>query len=59
MTPTSQGEHDAAGNSADRPDRDHREGDVTPHNIPAPSSPAPDEEAVRKGEDNLDSIVPK
>lgn len=38
---------------------DDRRHTVDPASNPAPSSPPPDEEAVRRGEENLDSVTPK
>lgn len=38
--------------------RDDRRSTVNPADNPAPSSPQPDEEAVRKGEENLESVKP-
>jgi hypothetical protein len=37
---------------------DDRRGTVNPADSPAPSSPAPDEDAVRKGEESLERIKP-
>lgn len=37
---------------------DDRRGSVNPADSPAPSSPAPDEAAVRAGEEKLDSVKP-
>jgi len=37
---------------------DDRRGTVDPSQNPAPSSPAPDEEAVRKGEEALERVKP-
>ncbi len=37
---------------------DDRRGTVRPADDPAPASPAPDEDAVRKGEDVLERVKP-
>ncbi len=50
-------DHSSAGPAARRGE-DDRKGRVNPAENPAPSSPAPDEEAVRKGEQNLDRVKP-
>jgi hypothetical protein len=38
---------------------DERRGAVNPADNPAPSSPAADEDAVRKGQESLDSVTTK
>jgi hypothetical protein len=38
---------------------DDRRAGTNPAHDPAPRSPAPDEDAVRKGQENLDSITAK
>ena len=38
---------------------DERRADVDPSSNPAPHSPAADEEAVRKAEENLDRVTTK
>ena len=38
---------------------DDRRAGTNPAEDPAPRSPAPDEEAVRKGQENLDSVTAK
>ena len=49
-------QHGASTESAGRRGTDDRRGTVRPENHPAPRSPAPDEEAVRKGRDVLDRV---
>jgi hypothetical protein len=38
---------------------DERRTNTNPADNPAPRSPAPDDEAVRKGQENLDSVTTK
>jgi hypothetical protein len=39
--------------------QDDRRTPTNPADDPAPRSPAPDDEAVRKGQENLDSVTTK
>jgi hypothetical protein len=39
--------------------KDDRRGDVNPADNPMPSSPQADPEAVRRGQENLDSVTTK
>jgi hypothetical protein len=39
--------------------QDDRRAETNPAHDPAPRSPAPDEEAVRKGQENLDTVTTK
>ena len=44
--------------SAGRRGQDDRRGDVDPTDNPAPQSPPPDEEAIRRGEETLGRVKP-
>ena len=50
-----------ARSAAEQPSRGHddRRATVDPAQNPAPSSPPADEDAVRRGEDNLDRVISK
>lgn len=47
--------HESPSETAKR-GRDDRRGTVNPADNPAPSSPEPDKDALRKGEENLDRV---
>lgn len=60
-TPTFEGadlDYDSTAGSAGRRGEDDRRGAVNPAENPAPSSPPPDEDAIRKGEENLERVKP-
>lgn len=44
--------------SAGRRGKDDRRGEVNPADNPAPTSPAPDKDAIRKGEEILQRVKP-
>ena len=46
------------GLSAESRGGDDRKSEVNPADSPVPSNPPVDEDALRKGEDNLDSVKP-
>ncbi|MBV8981020.1 MAG: hypothetical protein JO086_08995 [Acidimicrobiia bacterium] len=50
--------YESTADSAGRRGSDDRRGDVNPADHPAPRSPQPDQEAIRKGEDNLERVKP-
>jgi hypothetical protein len=50
--------YDSLAGSAGQRGSDDRRGAVNPADSPAPRSPAPDEDAVRSGEEKLDSVKP-
>ena len=51
-------QNDATLQGAGRRGEDDRRGAVKPTDNPAPRSPAPDQEAIREGEEKLDSVKP-
>jgi hypothetical protein len=53
---TSARERESTAESAGQRGADDRRGSVRPWDDPAPVSPAPDREAIRKGEDILERI---
>jgi hypothetical protein len=50
--------YDSLADRAGERGSDDRRGTVNPADSPAPSSPAPDEDALRSGEEKLDSVKP-
>ena len=50
--------HDSMAESAGKRGEDDRRSQVNPADNPAPHSPEPDQEALRRGEENLDSVKP-
>ncbi len=48
--------YESTSETAAKRGRDDRRGTVNPADNPAPSSPEPDKDALRKGEENLDSV---
>ena len=50
--------NESAADVAGQRGRDDRKSEVNPAENPAPSSPEHDDEAVRKGEDSLNSVSP-
>jgi hypothetical protein len=53
-----QRERDESLRGAPRRGDDDRRGQVKPNDNPAPRSPEADEEAIRQGEEKLDSVKP-
>jgi len=58
MTEPDEGSRDSMAEAAGQRGEDDRRHDVRPVDNPVPQSPAPDEEAIRKGEETLDRIKP-
>lgn len=50
--------HESTSESAAKRGKDDRRGTVDPAQNPAPSSPEPDHDAIRKGEEKLDRVNP-
>ncbi len=50
--------HESTSDTSAARGSDDRRGDVNPADNPAPSSPEPDPEVVRRGEENLERVKP-